>query len=238
MHRGYVKIWRKIEDSGLMQTPNTLALFMFILLNATHKTIKVGTPSGVIDLHRGQYISGRKELAARLKQSEQQIRTSLDRLTILGIISVNSTNRYSVYTIENYSVYQDSNQQDNQQITNSQPTDNQQITTKQEHKHINTERNIKYIPPIPAELLSEWLIVRKRKPVTERVFKSVEKEAAKIGWTPEQAIIKCCERGWTGFEAQWVSRENKTSINSKQAAAMTAFGSLLTDYIKPVEKEI
>jgi hypothetical protein len=142
MHRGYVKIWRKIEDSGLMQTPNTLALFMYILLNATHKTIKVGTPSGVIDLHRGQYISGRKELASRLKQSEQQIRTSLDRLTMLGIISVNSTNRYSVYTIENYSVYQDINQQDNQQITNSQPTDNQQITTKQEHKHINTERNI------------------------------------------------------------------------------------------------
>ena len=61
-----------------------------------------------------------------------------------------------------------------------------------------------FVPPIPSDLLKEWLIVRKRKPVTERVFNSVIKEAEKIGWTPEQAIIKCCERGWTGFESSWV----------------------------------
>jgi len=67
-----------------------------------------------------------------------------------------------------------------------------------------TEKRQIFVPPIPSDLLKEWLIVRKRKPVTERVFNSVIKEADKIGWTAEQAIIKCCERGWTGFEASWV----------------------------------
>jgi hypothetical protein len=134
MQRGYVKVWRKIEDSGLMQMPNTLALFMFLLLNATHKDKKVGTTTGIIELKRGQYISGRKELAARLKQTEQQIRTSIDRLVQLQILSVFSTNKYSVYVIENYSKYQDEQESSNQQATNKQPTDNQQTTTKQECK--------------------------------------------------------------------------------------------------------
>jgi len=132
MNRGYVKVWRKIDDSGLIQLPNTLALFMHLLLNASHKDRKLGTPTGVIDLKRGQFVSGRIELAARLKQTEQQIRTSLKRLEDLAIISINVTNRYSVYTIENYSIYQDTNEANNQQITNKQPTDNQQTTTKQE----------------------------------------------------------------------------------------------------------
>ena len=78
-----------------------------------------------------------------------------------------------------------------------------------EENILEKNRKEKYTPPIPAELLSEWLAVRKRKPVTERVFNAVANEAAKLGWTAEQAIIKCCERGWTGFDASWVSKTSK-----------------------------
>jgi hypothetical protein len=143
MNRGYVKVWRKIEDSGLIQLPNTLALFMHLLLNATHKDKKMGTPTGVIELKRGQYVSGRIALASKLKQTQQQIRTSLKRLEELEIITIESTNKFSVYTIENYSKYQDDTREDNQQInqqaTNKQPTDNQQTTTKQELNNLNTK---------------------------------------------------------------------------------------------------
>jgi hypothetical protein len=69
-----------------------------------------------------------------------------------------------------------------------------------------------FVPPIPSELLHEWLVVRKKKPVTERVFNSVIKEANKIGWTPEQAIVKCCERGWTGFESSWIEKTEVKSV--------------------------
>jgi len=143
MQRGYIKIWRKIEDNGLLQVPNTFALFMHILLNATHRDRNLGTPNGVIELKRGQYVSGRIELASKLKQTEQQIRTSLKRLVDMQILTIESTNRYSIYTIENYSKYQDElppfNQQNNQQTTSNQPADNQQITTKQELNNLNTK---------------------------------------------------------------------------------------------------
>jgi hypothetical protein len=177
MHKGYVKVWRKIEDSGFMQIPNTLALFMHILFNATHKERKLGTPAGVIELKRGQYVSGRIELARVLKQSEQQIRTSLKKLELMEIITIQSTNRFSIYTIENYGKYQDEqpadNQQVNQQSTSKQPADNQQITTKQELNNSNIKefnKKSKAIAdksalPFPdfidSELWNDFLEVRK-----------------------------------------------------------------------------
>jgi hypothetical protein len=134
VHRGYVKVWRKIEDSGLIQLPNTLALFMYLLLNATHKDRKMGTPIGVITLKRGQFMSGRIELAARLKQTEQQIRTSLDRLKILEI------------------------------ITSEQPAGNQQVTTKQECNHlsIKEDKHISRKNALDENFVSFWTAYPKK----------------------------------------------------------------------------
>lgn len=187
MQRGYVKVWRKIEDSGLMQMPNTLALFMFILLNATHKDKKVGTTTGVIDLKRGQYISGRKELAARLKQTEQQIRTSIDRLVQLQILSVLSTNKYSIYVIENYSKYQDDLDINNQQATIKQPADNQQTTTKQECKK---ERSNTYVLSQADDVCPHQKIIdlyHEKLPMLTRVkvWNAKRQEQLKTRWREE-----------------------------------------------------
>jgi len=200
MNEGYILIWRKIEDSGLLQSPKTLALFLHLLIKATHKDIKVGTPGGIIELKRGQYISGRKELARVLKQSEQEIRTGLDRLEKLEILTSTSTNKYSIYTIEKYSEYQTFNQQ----ATNKQPTNNQQTTTKQD---INTDICNIYIQQIPEKLRSEWESIRRKKKigvVTENVWNGIVRESKKANLTPEMAIRISCENSWAGFKAAWI----------------------------------
>jgi biotin operon repressor len=137
LNRGYVKVWRKIEDSGLIQLPNTLALFMHILLRATHKDTKRGTTTGVIELKRGQFISGIHKLSEALEQTERQIRTSIDRLVKLGIITVKATNKYSVYTIENYSLYQDNDTLNDKQTTDKEQSNDKETTTKQEFNNLN-----------------------------------------------------------------------------------------------------
>ena len=73
-----------------------------------------------------------------------------------------------------------------------------------------TERETKYNPPITKELLDEWMKIRRKKKagdVTEIVYNSIKREADKAGWTVEQAITRCCERSWVGFEAEWVKSE-------------------------------
>ena len=71
---------------------------------------------------------------------------------------------------------------------------------------------IKYTPPIPAELLSEWLAVRKKKKavdLTERSFNAIVKEAQLAGITVEQAIEECIVRSWITFKADWYSKPSK-----------------------------
>jgi uncharacterized protein YdaU (DUF1376 family) len=102
----------------------------------------------------------------------------------------------------------------------------------------NNHKPIKYTPPIPAELLAEWLAVRKKKPVTERVFIDIEKQAGLLVWSAEQAIIKCCEQGWIGFDASWVDKPQKKSYQDERASVSNAaFGNLLNKY-SIEEKEI
>ena len=136
MQRGYIKIWRKLEDSGLLQMHGTLALFMVMLFRAAYKPCK----SGLIDLDRGQLTAGRFQLMEWAGLSEQSVRTNLKRLHDMQILTSKSTNKTTIYTIVNYGLYQDidtlPNQQTNQQLTNNQPTTNQQLTTIKELKHL------------------------------------------------------------------------------------------------------
>lgn len=101
------------------------------------------------------------------------------------------------------------------------------------------ESKDKFTPPIPAELLKEWMVHRKRKPVTERVFNDLVEESAKLGWTPIQAVEYACKKSWQGFEAAWVNKDKpkQSYQDSREAAARTAFGSLLTNQFQ-VEKVI
>lgn len=64
----------------------------------------------------------------------------------------------------------------------------------------------KYIPPIPAELLADFMVIRKAKRlgnVTQTVFNGLQREALKAGLTTIQAITIAVERGWGSFKADW-----------------------------------
>jgi asparagine N-glycosylation enzyme membrane subunit Stt3 len=78
-------------------------------------------------------------LAGELGVTEQRVRTALLLLEGLGIITSNSTNRYSIITIVKYEEYQNVKDKVASNSTNKQPTNNQQITTKQEEDNKRTK---------------------------------------------------------------------------------------------------
>ena len=75
-------------------------------------------------------------------------------------------------------------------------------------------------PAIPAELLSDFLAVRKAKkagPLTHTALAGLQREADKAGVSLEVAVTACCEYGWQSFHAGWYAeRTAKTP-----ASAMT-----------------
>ncbi len=132
MEIGFVKLDRRILEWEWYKDQNTKDLFLHCLLKANFKE----KAWEGISMKRGTFVTGRKVLAEELGMTEQQIRTSLNKLKSTNEITITTTNRYSVLKVNNYNDYQDNNQQS----TNNQPTDNQQITTT---KNAKKEKNVK-----------------------------------------------------------------------------------------------
>ena len=127
MSHGYVKIWRKIEDSGILGNADVCQLFMYLLIKATHRERKYSVGNQVINLLPGQFVTGRKQLAAVLNSSEQRVRTALRFLEIHDIISQQATNKFTIISIINWRKYQDE-QSSEQPAANQQPTNKQPAT--------------------------------------------------------------------------------------------------------------
>jgi len=142
MHRGYIKIWRKLEESGLLQMPETLATMLFLILHAAHKGTKRGTKYGIIELERGQGILAIRVLAKDMNLSIQSIRTILVRLEKLEILTLKPTHSFSIYTIVNYSKYNDVSEQSTRELTNQQHTTNTPSTQEQELKHLSIKEKL------------------------------------------------------------------------------------------------
>lgn len=62
---------------------------------------------------------------------------------------------------------------------------------------------------LPEKLIADFLKVRKAKklPLTETAVEGLKREARKAGLSLEAAVRMCCERGWGGFNADWVQRD-------------------------------
>lgn len=125
MDRGYVKLWRKTLDSGLLQNGPAWQLFGYLLLKAAHKPVTVVVGGQVVKMDCGQCIFGRLKAANDLGLSERKIRTALKLLENMGIVTTETTNRFTVIKFVNWAVYQlerpAGDQQDGQQATSKRP---------------------------------------------------------------------------------------------------------------------
>ncbi len=150
MEQGYVKLWRKCLDSGLLKNPTAWQLFGYLLLKATHRAHRQLVGGMVFDLHPGDVIFGRSKAADDLCVGEQSIRTALKLLEKLEIVTSKSTNKCTVISFVNWDRYQDEqpapNQQTNQHLTSNQPAPNQHLTTnKNERKKENIKTDTSYL---------------------------------------------------------------------------------------------
>ena len=151
MDRGWLKLWRKSLDSGMLQKPDLWVMWSWCLLKATHKSKKQRVGFQEVMLEPGQFVFGRKVASEELKMSEQTIRTCLDKLVKMKNLTIKSTNKFSIVSIVNWASYQgeenETNQQTNQHLTSTSPASNQQLTTNKKLKNRRTEEQENKDPP-------------------------------------------------------------------------------------------
>lgn len=145
---GYVKLYRRSLENGWLRNHKMWVFWTYCLLKATHKKRKhLLAGSKQITLSPGQFIFGRKRAAEETGLSEQEVRTCLKNLKKLDNVTVRATNRYSIITICNWSVYQDYENEDQPtEPPADQPTVNQRLTSNQPAPNHRQEcKNVKNV---------------------------------------------------------------------------------------------
>lgn len=68
---------------------------------------------------------------------------------------------------------------------------------------------------VDGQTAADYMTLRRSKragPLTPTALAGLEREAALAGLTLPQVITACCERGWVGFKADWLRRENSINV--------------------------
>ena len=128
-------MWRKLEDNPYMSRPNFAALWLHLLLLATHKEVDAVFGVDRIRLKPGQLITGRNSLSKRTGIRPSTISDILETLESQQQIRQQMTSKNRLITVLNWDTYQGDRQQSRQQADNK-PTH----TRTKEQKKVQEEQ--------------------------------------------------------------------------------------------------
>ena len=140
--QGWISLHRKLLDNPIFSNYKLLQTFLYCLLKASHSDREQLVGDELVTIKTGQLVTGRKAISKATKLSEQNVRTALNRLEKLGILTIKPTTKYSLITVVTW----ESHQQTNQQVTNKQPTTNQRVTTNNNCNNVNNDNKREKIP--------------------------------------------------------------------------------------------
>ena len=218
MERGFVKLYRKTLDSGLLQHPSALQLFTFFLLSATRKPRKVMSNGQLFDLSPGELVTSVAALTNDLGMTTKQCRLALSFLERANMVAIRGTNKGSVISLVNWARYQeDCPAERPAERPTGRPAPDQQ--TAPHHLNKQERENIKKKVPKEKPDVLEGLSDRMRgavqafsehrkgmkAPLTEQALKLTLSKLEQLAPGNEAAQVAILEqsvqRGWKGVFA-------------------------------------
>lgn len=138
MERGWIKLHRQITEWEWYKDNNTKSLFLHLLIEATKEPRRLLGYT----LKSGQLITTVNKLSDQTGLSVRQVRVSLDKLVKSQNIDKQTTNKFTVITIVNYTFFQNQKNSDVEIVTNKRQTNDKQMTRlKQEVKNIRIKED-------------------------------------------------------------------------------------------------
>lgn len=171
---GWIKLHRKIRSNPIFNDLQLFRLWTICLLEASHKPHEQPVGRQVVNLEAGQFVTGRFDLHGMYNQglkkndhvAEYTVWRWLQTLEKHGMVSINSSNKYSIITVLNWSLYQIDEQQneheDEQQMSNKRATNEQQMSTNKNVKNEKNEKNEKKEKTYSPEFEKFWFIYPRR----------------------------------------------------------------------------
>ena len=114
----YIKLSRGLLDWEWYTDINTTRLFIHMLLKANWKD---GNFKGTT-IPRGSFVTSIRKLSDETGLSDREIRTAISHLKKTGEVTSKTTNKFSVFTVVKYDLYQTTDKQNDKQPTDKRQT--------------------------------------------------------------------------------------------------------------------
>jgi hypothetical protein len=104
-------------------------------------------------------------------------------------------------------------------------TETETETEGETKKERETKKTIAPPEGVTEMVWQDWLKLRKTKkaPVTQTAIDGIVRESLKAGVSLQTVLKTCCERGWTGFKAEWMQSQ-PSQQDKDMGAARAIFG--------------
>lgn len=149
MQKGWIKLHRKLLDNPIWQDPHYMKLWMYCLLQASHAEHEQLVGNQIIKLLPGQFVTGRISLAEEMnrgvtpkkRQSESTWWRDLKRFEEWGMLNIKANSKYSVVTVDNWAIYQETEKgMDSKRTADEQQVNSEWTASEQ---RLNTNKNVK-----------------------------------------------------------------------------------------------
>ena len=128
--QGSIFLNRKLLDSAVFASEKRLKIWIWLLLKANYKnsflSVKIGKGESIIEIERGQLLFGRFKAEETLNIDGSTIYKILQYFESEEMIEIKSNNHYTIISICNYDIYQ---QSEKTKVTAIKQPLNSQLTT-------------------------------------------------------------------------------------------------------------
>ncbi len=208
MDGSYIKLSRGLLDWEWYSDINTTRAFIHMLLKANWRD---GNFKGV-PVPRGSFVSSIGKLASETGLTEREIRTAISHLKTTGEVTSKTTNKFTVFSVVKYDLYQASDKQNVSQEPSKRHSNDIQTTTieeKKERKKGNKEKNTKkdFFPDdeMLNRVFADFVDMRKqiKAPMTDRAIGMAVKRLTDLSGGNYDTAVKILEQSimnsWKGL---------------------------------------
>ena len=214
----FIKLFRKFTEWEWYEDINVSRVFLHLILTVNFVDKKW---KGIL-IKRGSIVSSYQTLANETSLSVKQVRTAIRKLESTDDVAIKSTNKYSVFTVKNYDLYQAKGKQetnegqseDNQETNKRQSEDKRRATTK-ESKEGKKEKNnnIKRFTPPTYEQVSTYCKERNNTVDAERFLDFYESKGWMVGKN-KMKDWKAAVRNWERSSKQETKPAKKSQFHN------------------------
>ena len=217
MRTGWFKVHRQVFDNPICtKDAEYFFVWCYLLSEARYEEERVLFGKEEIILEKGQLITTTKEIASKLNINESKVIRILKRFEIEKQIEKRTCTKNTVITILSWDLYQESEKQNEERVTNERRTSEERVTNerrtsgkpsyyiKEEKKEINKEienerKEVSAYYPDDEKLnkaFSDFVEMRKKikKPMTERAVKMAIKKLDNLSNMDNDLAINILEQ--------------------------------------------